>query len=35
MINSCKGIGCKVVNIGPDDIAEGKPHLVLGLIWVK
>lgn len=32
-IQSCLGIGCKVVNIGPDDLKEGKVHLVLGLTW--
>jgi hypothetical protein len=32
-INSAKAIGCSVVNIGPVDLMEGRPHLVLGLIW--
>eukprot|EP01089_Gocevia_fonbrunei_P017000 TRINITY_DN5402_c0_g1_i1.p1 TRINITY_DN5402_c0_g1~~TRINITY_DN5402_c0_g1_i1.p1 ORF type:complete len:540 (-),score=148.66 TRINITY_DN5402_c0_g1_i1:47-1588(-) len=32
-INSAKAIGCNVVNIGPVDLIEGTPHLVLGLIW--
>lgn len=32
-INSAKSIGCNVVNIGPQDLVEGRPHLVLGLIW--
>jgi plastin-1 len=32
-INSCKSIGCQVVNIGSQDLIEGKPHLVLGLLW--
>lgn len=32
-INSAKAIGCSVVNIGAEDLIEGKPHLVLGLIW--
>jgi hypothetical protein len=32
-INSAKAIGCNVVNIGPQDLIEGKTHLVLGLIW--
>uniref|UniRef100_A0A4W6FXS1 Plastin-3 n=1 Tax=Lates calcarifer TaxID=8187 RepID=A0A4W6FXS1_LATCA len=26
-------IGCQVVNIGAQDLKEGKPHLVLGLLW--
>lgn len=28
-----KNIGCQVVNIGPDDLTAGTPHLVLGLVW--
>ncbi|XP_005098203.2 plastin-1 [Aplysia californica] len=32
-INSAQSIGCSVVNIGPDDLDMGKPHLVLGLLW--
>jgi plastin-1 len=31
-LNSAKAIGCSVVNIGTQDLAEGRPHLVLGLI---
>ncbi|KAG8873334.1 hypothetical protein FRB97_006820 [Tulasnella sp. 331] len=33
VILSAKAIGCSVVNIGPQDIAEGREHLILGLIW--
>ena len=33
VILSAKAIGCSVVNIGPVDIAEGREHLILGLIW--
>ncbi|PCH45082.1 fimbrin [Wolfiporia cocos MD-104 SS10] len=33
VITSAKAIGCSVVNIGPTDIAEGREHLILGLIW--
>ncbi|KAG2359665.1 calponin homology domain-containing protein [Suillus spraguei] len=33
VIASAKGIGCSVVNIGSSDIAEGREHLILGLIW--
>ncbi len=33
VIESAKGIGCSVVNIGSGDIIEGKEHLILGLIW--
>ena len=32
-INSASSIGCSVVNIGPTDLIEGRPHLVLGLLW--
>ncbi|CAA7396156.1 unnamed protein product [Spirodela intermedia] len=31
-LNSAKAIGCTVVNIGTEDLIEGRPHLVLGLI---
>ncbi|XP_057540488.1 fimbrin-1-like [Amaranthus tricolor] len=31
-LNSAKAIGCTVVNIGPHDLVEGRPHLVLGLV---
>ncbi|KAF1864258.1 hypothetical protein Lal_00048823 [Lupinus albus] len=31
-LNSAKAIGCTVVNIGAQDLLEGRPHLVLGLI---
>ncbi|KAK6919264.1 Calponin homology domain [Dillenia turbinata] len=30
--NSAKAIGCTVVNIGTQDLVEGRPHLVLELI---
>ena len=35
VINSAKGIGIKVVNIGSSELADGTshPHLVLGLVW--
>lgn len=32
-IESAKGIGCSVVNIGSGDIIEVREHLILGLIW--
>ena len=32
-LNSASAIGCTVVNIGASDLKEGKPHLVLGLLW--
>ncbi|XP_038658595.1 plastin-2 isoform X4 [Scyliorhinus canicula] len=32
-LNSALAIGCHVVNIGAEDLKEGKPHLVLGLLW--
>lgn len=31
-LNSAKAIGCTVVNIGTQDLVEGRPHLVMGLI---
>ncbi|CAN6812862.1 unnamed protein product [Brassica oleracea] len=31
-LNSARAVGCSVVNIGTQDLAEGRPHLVLGLI---
>jgi len=32
-LNSAQSIGCNIVNIGPEDLKAGKPHLVLGLVW--
>lgn len=32
-VTSSSSIGCTTVNIGPEDLAAGKPHLVLGLMW--
>eukprot|EP00968_Pinguiococcus_pyrenoidosus_P012092 scaffold1023_cov313-Pinguiococcus_pyrenoidosus.AAC.22 len=32
-INAAKSIGCKVTNIGANDLLEGRPILVMGLIW--
>jgi len=32
-LNSAQSIGCNIVNIGADDLNQGKPHLVLGLLW--
>ncbi|KAF7145761.1 hypothetical protein RHSIM_Rhsim04G0015900 [Rhododendron simsii] len=31
-LNSAKAIGCTVVNIGEQDLVDGRPHLLLGLI---
>lgn len=33
VLNSARAIGCSVVNIDADDLAKGKQHLVLGLLW--
>lgn len=33
VINSAKAIGCSVVNIGSQDLIEGKDYLVMGLVW--
>jgi hypothetical protein len=30
---SARGCGCRLVNIGVDDVLEGKPNLVLGILW--
>lgn len=32
-INSAKAIGCNVVNIGAQDFIEGRPYLLMGIIW--
>ena len=32
-LNSASSIGCGIINIGPEDILNGTPHLVLGLLW--
>lgn len=32
-IQAAKEIGCSVVNIGAEDLSEGKQHLILGLLW--
>ncbi|KAJ8270348.1 hypothetical protein GJAV_G00113370 [Gymnothorax javanicus] len=33
VLNSASAIGCTVVNIDAQDLKDGKPHLVLGLLW--
>ncbi|OMJ24650.1 Fimbrin [Smittium culicis] len=33
VVNSAKAIGCSVVNIGSQDLAQGRENLILGLIW--
>ncbi|KAK3608523.1 hypothetical protein CHS0354_010378 [Potamilus streckersoni] len=33
VLSSAQAIGCNVVNIRPDELEKGKPHLVLGLLW--
>ncbi|KAL7019159.1 hypothetical protein ACKWTF_011023 [Chironomus riparius] len=30
---SSSAIGCNIINIDAHDLAKGKPHLVLGLLW--
>jgi len=32
-LNAAKSIGCQVVNIGAQDLIEGRPILILGLLW--
>ncbi len=33
VINSARAIGCSIVNIGSQDLIEGREHLILGLVW--
>ncbi|PWN44966.1 hypothetical protein IE81DRAFT_320555 [Ceraceosorus guamensis] len=33
VITSAKAIGCSVVNVGAQDIIDGREHLIMGLIW--
>lgn len=33
LINSAKAVGLHIVNIGSQDLIEGRPHLILGLVW--
>ncbi|KAK2957438.1 putative actin bundling protein [Blattamonas nauphoetae] len=33
LINSAKSIGCQVINIGAQDLIEGRPMLVFALMW--
>jgi plastin-1 len=30
---SARGVGCRLVNIGCDDVLDAKPNLLLGLLW--
>ncbi|KAF1744108.1 hypothetical protein MXB_2870 [Myxobolus squamalis] len=32
-LNSYKSIGCNIVNVGSEDIKEGRIHLILGIMW--
>jgi hypothetical protein len=32
-LEGARKIGCNIVNIGPQDLANQTPHLILGLIW--
>lgn len=32
-LNAAKAIGCQIVNIGAQDMIEGRPILILGLLW--
>jgi len=33
VVNAAKAIGCRIVNIGAEDINKGTAHLVLGMLW--
>ena len=32
-LTSAQSIGCNIVNIDANDLSQGTPHLVLGLLW--
>jgi len=32
-LRSAESIGCRVINIRPIDISQGKEDLILGLLW--
>lgn len=32
-LNAARSIGCQVINIGAADMIEGRPILILGLVW--
>ena len=32
-LRSAEAVGCHVINIRPNDIRDGKEHLILGLLW--
>jgi plastin-1 len=32
-INAARALGCVVTNVGAQDLMEGRPSLVLGLLW--
>jgi hypothetical protein len=32
-LRSAEAIGCHVINIRPNDIRDGKEHLILGILW--
>lgn len=32
-LNSASSIGCNIINMSASEIHQGKPHLVLGLLW--
>lgn len=33
VLNAARELGLNIVNMGPEDLVDPKPHLVLGLIW--
>ena len=33
VVNACLAIGCKMVNVGGEDLIKGREILVLGVIW--
>jgi hypothetical protein len=33
VLRACQKFGCRVVNLGPCDLATGKSYLILGIVW--
>ena len=33
VVNSAAAIGVNITNIGPNDLMDGTPHIVLGMLW--
>lgn len=33
VLRACQKFGCRIVNLGPCDLASGKSYLILGIVW--